>query len=137
MKCEKCKEIIKKDVKEEFKIFEASKLRDALKNCLAEGYFPADWEQLYKLSDENKISKDKSYDTCLLFKNGVLRKATLEELENIDDTFSKGWRLWTVYGLGNRSGAGGIISLGSYDSRLVGVASETQSKKTKKVGGSK
>jgi len=105
----------------EIKIFERDTLRQAIKDCLAEGFMPANTELIYQLKQEKKIPVQ-SYDSGTLFINGVFRDATKEELENIEVVYTRGGRLVWFGSVGiNGSCAYGYDSLNYNSGVLVGV----------------
>lgn len=82
-------------MKPDIKIFENDTVLNCLKKCLAEGYLPATKEQILSFQKEGKIDKSKWYDTgTLIFpRSGEIRNATMEELQNIEETYNKGGRV--------------------------------------------
>lgn len=119
-------------MKRKIKVFEAGTLRQALKCCLSEGYFPATMQEVLKMQYDNVI-EHRWYDTSTLFYKGVLKTATLNQLKNIDKIYSDGGRLWLVGRLYGNGSAGGSNSLDDGNGgRLVGVAPEAT--KNKKEG---
>lgn len=93
MKCKHCNQEIKNTKEKDIEIFEADTVKEALKNCLEAGYFPADIEEVYRFKEEGTIPKDKGYDTSTLWYKGKLRKAMLQELKNIEEIYKEKGRL--------------------------------------------
>ena len=62
---------MKLPTKKQIKIFEAETLRQAIKNCLSEGYFPANCEVVFALR-ESDFSLYAGGDSTLNCSDGVL-----------------------------------------------------------------
>lgn len=121
----KLREQLGKESSEKYKFYEGS-LRDALKQCLAEGRRPLNLKEVYDLRKAG-IIKDQWYSTSTIYINGEVRTATLKELENIEELYKQGCRL--VYAVSNGSnglyGGNGL----DYDGRFVSVLPEAKRKK--------
>ena len=84
-----------------YKIFEGN-VQSALENCLKEKYIPATIEEIYKLKKGNpeiqEIWKEKWFESRNAFniKTGETCILTIEELENIEEMYNNGWRLFFV-----------------------------------------
>jgi len=62
-------------MKQKIKIFSAFPLKEAIKNCLAEGYFPADLEQIEQMKKDGLIDKNIWYDTSTIMYKDEIRTA--------------------------------------------------------------
>ena len=103
------------------KIFEANTVKQALKNCLDSGIFPATVKQIYDWKKEGKLKKDKWYSTSTIYINGEIRTATLEELKDIESLYERNCRVLFVDN--NYGGLDGNYDLNN-NGRFVGVKPE-------------
>ena len=101
------------------KIFEGT-LRNAIKQCVEEGYHWCNLKETYELIKKGKI-ENKYYYTSTLYFRGEFKSATKEQIKNIEAEYEKGARAVMLGGIDSRSGAYGGRYLGDYDARLVGV----------------
>ena len=72
------------------KIFENDSITLCLGKCLAENYIPANIETVCELILKRVIPINQNYSTSTVIVNNILRDATLEELKNIEELYSKG-----------------------------------------------
>ncbi len=106
------------------KIFENGNVRDTLRRCLEEGYWPATDVEIRELIRRNEIPKD-YYDTSIIRYGEEERTATKEELLDIEKMYEKGGRLLFLYYV--YVGLSGSFNLDD-SGRFVGVAPEARGK---------
>jgi hypothetical protein len=108
-------------LKKNIKIFEATTLRQAIKDCLDAGYFPANSKMIYDLKRAKKIPVQ-WYDSGTLCFKGEFRDVTLEELKNIEKIYVNDGRLVWVGSVGDLDSDDlGLNYISLNYGRLVGV----------------
>jgi hypothetical protein len=101
-----------------FKIFEGGKLKEEMKRCVEEGYFPATISQIGKLIKSKKIPKQ-GYDTGNVIQDYKIRKITKKECFDLQKAYDDGVRVLFV-GYYGSSGLSGDYDIDNYG-RVLGV----------------
>ncbi|MEK6883332.1 MAG: hypothetical protein AABY22_27135 [Nanoarchaeota archaeon] len=112
-----------KQAKEKIEIFEADTFKEALQNCLDEGYVPQTLNQVVKLCRNGLIKEGWYNTTSVLDRNlGKVRDLTKGELKDLNNTFNKtGLSSMTLDGYSVLTAYWGDLADSSGDGRVVGV----------------
>ncbi len=115
------------------KIFENGTVKECLQRCLSEGYRPATAVKVNKLA-MRRIIPHQYYTTATVSFKGQTRDAELSELENIEQFYQDGGRLFFVIcGCGNQGGYDGLDNDGCFVGIRDEGISETGTSETSKL----